>query len=97
MTSPDEINPYRSPESQPAAGVPSASPYPGHHQATLEELEQRVAALEWRLQRSWLFSSSFFTRALAVVGHFFALYLLFVVLVMAAMFAIRFTVSLRGF
>jgi len=89
MSSPDEVNPYRSPESPAAAGVPPAAPYPGHRQVTLEELDERVAALEWRLQRSWLFSSSFLTRALAVFGHFFAIYLIFAVLMMAAVLAIR--------
>jgi hypothetical protein len=41
---PDEINPYRSPESPPAAGVPPASPYAARRQVAVEELEQRVAA-----------------------------------------------------
>ena len=94
MSSPDEVNPYQSPASPPAAGVSSAPPYAGHPQATLDELEERVAALEWRLRRSWLFSSSFLTRALAVFGHFFAIYLIFAVLMMAAVFAIRFFHSL---
>ncbi len=93
MSSPDEVNPYQSPKSPPA-GILPASPYAGHHQATLEELEQRVAALEWRLQRSWLFSSSFFTRALAVFGHWFVLYLLFTFLMMIVFIPITILVSL---
>jgi hypothetical protein len=97
MSSPADVNPYQSPESQPAAGVPPAAPYARHGQATLEELERRVAAVEWHLQRSWLFSPSFLLRALAVFGHFFALYLVFAVLMMAVLVAIQFFVfSFRG-
>ena len=89
MSPPDEVNPYQSPESQPAAGVPSASPHAGQRQVTLDELEQRVAALEWRLRGSLLFSSSFLTRALAVFGHWCVVYLLLVVLMIIAVLAVR--------
>ncbi len=87
MSPPDEVNPYQSPASQPA------SPFAGHRQVTVEELEHRVAALERQLGRSWLFSSSFFTRALAVFGHWFVLYLLFTFLMMLVFIPITLLVS----
>ncbi len=60
-------NPYESTrilESIPDSPSPPGSP-------DLARLESRIRQLEWRLEQSRLFSPNFFTRLLAVFGHWF--------------------------
>jgi hypothetical protein len=51
-------------------------------------LERRVAELEWRLQRSYLFSEHFLARVFTVVGYYFVAYAILVVpIVVIALFS----------
>lgn len=65
---------------------PAKKPAP---KKTGASLEKRVAALETRLNDSWLLSDNFWKRAFAVVGHYiaayFAIWLGIVVLALASM------------
>ena len=50
----------------------------------------RIRQLEWRLERSWLFSPNFFTRFLVVIGYWWIGYLMMVCVIaaIAILFAI---------
>lgn len=75
------------PDAAARAARSPAPPGSGDPADRIAELERRVAELEWRLQRSYLFSEHFLARVFTVVGYYFVAYaLLLVPIVVIALF-----------
>jgi len=77
VSSADETNPYRSPDSEGVSGAGRLAYEP----TEIERLEIRIAELERRIDRSRLLNANFFVRSLSILGYWLVGYCLVVLVI----------------